>query len=171
MSKVNAVRLRPLNKKLGHKMASYVSYVLGIRYKAGTTTLPSSWRIVNNQSELAELRSIPQFEHRTFGDVDELEKLIQDEMETGARLGMPAVRAKIEDEEPEKPVRDLSVLSGSDPDVIERQEPDEERAMEATVEEPAEEAAKTAEPVEHSGKPEETGKKSKKWRKVKRGVK
>ena len=109
---ITAVRLRDRNPKLKHMMRTYAS-VSGKVYKAGDGYLPPAWRVLSDEKEIRELSEILQFEIRRFDSIEELQLYIQEEMEAGARLGKPAVRAQIEGTRQAQvgaPKRDLSVL-------------------------------------------------------------
>jgi hypothetical protein len=109
---ITAVRLRERNKKKNFNMRSYTA-ANGTVFKSGVMGIPSTWKIAKNTKDLNELNEIPQFERMDFEDIEELEEYVQEEMEASARLGKPAVRAKIEGFIPKSspaPKRDLSVL-------------------------------------------------------------
>lgn len=99
---ITAVRLQVFNPKLGHRMRSYVSANSATRYRAGTILVPSAWRIVDDPMELAELADYPQFQRKDFDSLAELQEFVQTEMEQGARLGLPPVRAAIEGLKPKQ---------------------------------------------------------------------
>jgi hypothetical protein len=92
---ITAVRLRNIDKKRNFHMATYVSAASRTKYASGTDRSPAPFRLVDDRSELLELREIPQFEILDFDDLDHLKEYIQQEMEERARLGLPAVRAQI----------------------------------------------------------------------------
>lgn len=126
MEQLTAVRLRPYAPDRGHRMRTYTSSSLQL-YRAGDATVPSSWRVVADAREVAELREIPQFEVLPFASLEALAAHVQVEMEQRARQGLPPIRAYIEglpDEQranleralggaqaPAPPARDLSVLA------------------------------------------------------------
>lgn len=95
---ITAARLKAYNPRMGSKMRSYTS-ARGNRYVAGDGVVPSSWRIVKNQAEIAEITAMPQFEIRQFEDQAQFEAHILNEMEADVRLGRPAVRASVHRDE------------------------------------------------------------------------
>jgi len=92
---ITAVRLRAYDRRKGHRMRTYTSAATGTKYTAGTATSPSAFRVVRNKTELRELSEFPQFEILEFDDMDHLREVVQSEMESRARQGLPAVRAPI----------------------------------------------------------------------------
>lgn len=131
---ITAVRLLPRNPKRGHKLRTYVSATSRIRYKAGEGSNPSPWRIVSDPNELKEVQQNIQFETKNFKTVEELENYVQVEMEDGARLGKPPIRAQIEGQpafrkEKESPKLDLSILENEQKkdDDVETEKPDVEK--------------------------------------------
>ena len=92
---VIAVRLRPVEKRLNFLMRTYTSARSRTKYTAGTDSNPSPFRIIKDEAEIKELSILPQFEILSFNDMDHLREFIQGEMETRARVGLPAVRAAV----------------------------------------------------------------------------
>jgi hypothetical protein len=92
---ITAVRLKPIDKRLNFRMATYVSAASRTKYTSGNDWSPSPFRLVTSKAELKELAAIPQFEIAEFEDMDALREHIQDEMEGRARRGLPAVRAQV----------------------------------------------------------------------------
>ncbi len=92
---ITAVRLKPIDKRLNFRMATYVSAASRTKYSSGNDWSPSPFRLVTSKAEITELRAIPQFEIMEFEDMDALREHIQNEMEGRARRGLPAVRAQV----------------------------------------------------------------------------
>jgi len=95
---ITAARLKAYNPRMGSRMRSYTS-ARGNRYVAGDGVVPSPWRLVKNQAEIAEITAMPQFEIRQFEDQAHFEAHIINEMEADVRLGRPAVRASVHRDE------------------------------------------------------------------------
>lgn len=92
---ITAVRLKPIDKRLNFRMATYVSAASRTKYTSGNDWSPSPFRLVTSKAEIKELSAIPQFEIMEFEDEAALREHIQDEMEGRARRGLPAVRAQV----------------------------------------------------------------------------
>lgn len=95
MSAIVAVRLREYDRKKRFTMRSYTS-ASGKRYKAGDSRSPSAWRVGIGGYEIQELSQFEQFEIKEFASIDELKRMITFEMEERARIGLPAITAKID---------------------------------------------------------------------------
>lgn len=100
---ITAARLRAYNPNRGQKIRTYTSG-RGNKYEAGNGVVPSTWRIVNNSVEIAELSEEPQFQIMQFQDMDDFDIYIQDEMENEARMGRPPIRAAVREEESVTPL-------------------------------------------------------------------
>lgn len=85
---ITAVRLRPFNKKTGMGKKTHTSYHLGKKYSIGAFVgAPSPVYVVNDRTELAELRKIPQFEIMVFTDRKDLDDFLASEIMNAARVG------------------------------------------------------------------------------------
>ncbi len=94
---ITAVRLKPIDRTRNFGMRSYVSANSRTKYTSGSDQSPSPFRVINNDAEAVELSAIPQFELLEFDDMDHLREVVQAEMESRARVGLPAVRASVLD--------------------------------------------------------------------------
>lgn len=92
---ITAVRLLPRNEKKSYLMLTYLSANGRKKYLAGNDNNPSSFRIIKDRREIAELEEFPQFEILEFDSVEQLHEYAQQEMEERSRKGLPAVRAAI----------------------------------------------------------------------------
>lgn len=110
---ITAVRLQKCNPKKGFMLRTYVSANSETRYNSGEGDIPSGWRIVSDQDEIAELKERLQFEFKVVDDMGALRELVQLEMEAEARIGGAPVRAAIHEpkESGVAKKRDLSPIS------------------------------------------------------------
>ena len=157
---ITAVRLQQRNPKRGFNMRSYVSANSQSRYRSGDGVTPSPWKVIEDPMELAELAGYPQFERKDFDTLAELEEFVQVEMEQGARLGFPPVRAAIEvPRKKVRPPRDLRpVVLDEEPDPDPGEEPGPTEEPEPDQAEP-----ETFEPPEPKLEPEPEPEPDEEW--------
>lgn len=93
---INAVRLRPFNRKKGNGMRDYKSAHCKEVYRVGAPGQPSPFYIIEDKMELRELRNYSQFEIIPFDDRKELEEFIEGETLNAARSGRNIAPPKIE---------------------------------------------------------------------------
>lgn len=95
--KITMVRMRPRNpKREGMGMRTYTS-ASGARYSIGVAGQPSPIKIVDDPAELEELRSLPQFEFRTFRNRAEMDEFVAGEVAQLVRSGYNAVVPHVEE--------------------------------------------------------------------------
>jgi hypothetical protein len=91
---ITAIRLKERDKRANFLCRSYTTGA-GTIFHAGQHGLPSPVRIITDPQDIAECRTVPQFEVLELPDEQALARLLNREMEGRARRGQPPVRAEV----------------------------------------------------------------------------